>query len=224
MSVTCNGCDEVNADSVLMCTMCGTVLNRVGSPAAPAKPGTKPSPDAKPSANLPPPSPVLEAPRASARPEQGRSSLSRPSDYGFDDAGFWLRALALVIDSFITLPLSVGLNVVIMPLFGTGDTPQRLSALVAFVIVFAGYGTAMESSRLHATLGKLALSLVVTDDSQEFTGVTRALFRNLLKAISLIIGLGLLPILNFVIAGFNDRKQTGYDLLTGSLVERKIRL
>lgn len=78
------------------------------------------------------------------------------------------------------------------------------------------YSTFMESSKFQATVGKLALGLIVTDLSGTKLDFSKALVRNLCKIISnftLFIG--------YIMAGFTEKKQALHDMIASTLVVKK---
>lgn len=150
-------------------------------------------------------------------------------------AGFWRRFAAAIIDSIV-------LNLLLSPVMGlmmfnmvrfsedafTGMTDAQVIAAIApmmttlivasavgFIlqIVYFAY---MESSRYQATLGKLALGIVVTDTAGNRISFGRAAGRNIGKVLS-----GLILMLGYIIAAFTPRKQALHDLLAGTLILEK---
>jgi uncharacterized RDD family membrane protein YckC len=75
----------------------------------------------------------------------------------------------------------------------------------------------MESSQYHATLGKMLLGLIVTDDQGRPITFGRATGRFFSKLISrFTLGIG------YIMAGFTQRKQALHDLIANTLVVRKM--
>jgi uncharacterized RDD family membrane protein YckC len=74
----------------------------------------------------------------------------------------------------------------------------------------------MESSKFQASIGKLALGLVVTDANGAKLDFTKALIRNLSKIIS-----GVIFCVGFIMAGFTDKKQALHDIIASTLVVKK---
>ncbi len=115
-------------------------------------------------------------------------------------AGFWLRAAAYIIDSFLLFLVSLAVVVVglVSHLQGTGqelrpdpDFLQRQIEAIALpleiinsVIVWL-YFALLESSRKQATLGKQVIGLVVTDLAGRRISFWRATGRHLGKFIAL---------------------------------------
>jgi uncharacterized RDD family membrane protein YckC len=74
----------------------------------------------------------------------------------------------------------------------------------------------MESSARQATLGKMALGIVVTDLDGNRIGFGRATgryFAKILSALILLIG--------FIMAAFTQKKQGLHDIIAGTLVVKK---
>lgn len=131
-------------------------------------------------------------------------------------AGFWLRALAYVIDGALlggaALVLASSVRVV---------APNDFEAIrnivpVTLAIAWA-YFSLLESSPVQGTVGKFALGLVVCDVHGDPITFRRAAFRYAFKSLSsLIVGAG------WLIAAFTPRKQALHDLLAGTIVLRKV--
>jgi uncharacterized RDD family membrane protein YckC len=76
----------------------------------------------------------------------------------------------------------------------------------------------MESSEHQATLGKMALGLIVTDLDDRRVSFARATGRFFAKIIS-----GLIPLaIGYIMAGFTEKKQALHDMIASTLVLRKI--
>jgi uncharacterized RDD family membrane protein YckC len=144
-------------------------------------------------------------------------------------AGFWLRAVALLIDSvvlgFVTLPIlarpimqNIGTNITLKSYFEflSSGTTQAIAFSLLLDLMFWLYCAAFESSRWQATPGKKLLGLYVTDLKGNRISFVRASGRFLGKALeqlTLFIG--------FLMAGFTAKKQALHDILSGCLVLRK---
>ena len=141
-------------------------------------------------------------------------------------AGFWRRFWALVIDTII---LSLVLAAVAVPvLLWSGisldsdltdltDWNDRAGAIAqaAYFVLWVLYYALMESSPLQATLGKMALSIRVTDMAGQRISFLRALGRNLAKIIS-----GFILLIGYIMAAFTERKQALHDIIAQCLVVR----
>ena len=143
-------------------------------------------------------------------------------------AGFWIRFVAYLLDSII-------LGVIIGPIFflffapaagfaSFADDPEAIMVfaagmsgfvlieLVVYLIYFAG----MESSKYQATLGKMAIGVIVTDENGDrvsFARATGRFFSKILSAMILYIG--------FIMAGFDSRKQALHDKIANTFVVYK---
>jgi uncharacterized RDD family membrane protein YckC len=161
--------------------------------------------------SLPPPPPALVG-------GSFEGSLSK-DEFG----GFWRRVLASFIDSVATgvviSLIAVGLALaahesVIGALSGDGRS-SGIDAVVNLVSFLGGwlYSALMESSRKQATLGKMALSISVTDlDGRRisFGRATGRYFAKILSAIILLIG--------FIMVAFTARRQGLHDMIADTLV------
>ncbi len=136
------------------------------------------------------------------------------TEYG----GFWLRFVAYIIDAIIlniaggVLGLILGIIMGATMGAGAADAAGVAGGLLGIVLSWLYYAL-MESSEKQATLGKMALGMVVTDTSGQrisFGRATGRYFGKILSALILLIG--------FIMAGFTERKQALHDLLADTLV------
>jgi uncharacterized RDD family membrane protein YckC len=157
-------------------------------------------------------------------PTPGLSAVKRPVVY----AGFWLRALAYLIDyAFLTIvvgfvivkPLVARAGVAlpdkpwVLPVFTRQLIAIDLLSLMAAWLYFASF----ESSTWQATPGKKMLGLRVTDLNCGRVSFARASARYFGKIPSAFIFL-----IGFLMAGFTEKKQALHDMLAGCLVVKKI--
>lgn len=167
--------------------------------------------------------------RASDSLESGSShqgSQARPKSQ-FSYAGFWLRAIAYVIDVFL---LSVVSGIFILgPLLPrAGISPnnpwallnngsrQVLAIELLMMMMQWCYWALLESSAWQATIGKRILGLYVTDLSGKRISFARASGRYFAMIIStLTIGIG------YLMAGFTPKKQALHDMIAECLVLKK---
>ncbi len=136
-------------------------------------------------------------------------------------AGFWLRFVALIIDSilvgivvriaFLFIPFTNSPAVINMDLRSYTELGNLIQMAVTW-LYFAG----MESSEHQATFGKLALGLKVTDEHGKRVTFLRALGRNVAKFIS-----GIILCIGFIMAAFTKKKQALHDIIAGCLVVRR---
>jgi uncharacterized RDD family membrane protein YckC len=130
-------------------------------------------------------------------------------------AGFWRRVAAVIIDGLILSVVTVPLTLAV----GAGDTyaeaARSASASSVSTVVTWLYYAFMESSARQATLGKMALGIIVTDLEGRRIGFGKATGRHFAKILSaLILGIG------FLMVAFTQRKQGLHDILAGTLVIR----
>lgn len=151
-------------------------------------------------------------------------------------SGFWRRFAASFIDSLV-------LNILLSPLAGMmmmGVTTQFTEesfmgisetealamlmpmftvmivvSVISFILQIL-YFAFMESSKYQATLGKMALGVVVTDLDGSRITFGRAAGRNLGKVLS-----GLILMIGYIMAAFTGKKQALHDLMAGTLVLKK---
>jgi len=158
-----------------------------------------------------------------------QSSASLPIASAGRPAGFWKRFMAFVIDQIVLL---LGAYILIK-IFGealiTEDMAFEMArdramrdvylkgfeamGMLMFFVVSWLYYVVMESSRVQATLGKLALELKVTDLNGARIGLGRANGRFFSKVLSnMTLGVG------YVMIAFTAKKQGLHDLIAGTLV------
>jgi uncharacterized RDD family membrane protein YckC len=152
-------------------------------------------------------------------------------------AGFWLRLVAHLIDSFI---IGVAMVFLLVPLFflmggvtlfsslpreiGEHPDPAQIGALVSIIFMFAGLGLLaqwlyfayLESGEKQGTWGKQILGIYVTDLAGYRVTFARASGRFFAKLISGLIPLGI----GYIMAGFTERKQALHDMIASCLVLR----
>ncbi len=142
-------------------------------------------------------------------------------------AGFWLRAIAYLVDCII-LGIVAGITILgpLMRHAGLSlDNPwvifsntnrQVLAINLSMIMVSWLYWALLESSRWQATLGKKLLGLYVTDLQGKPVTFARAsgrYFGKLISSFTLLIG--------YFMAGFTEKKQALHDLLSSCLVLRR---
>lgn len=150
-------------------------------------------------------------------------------------AGFWLRFVAYLIDAGLTLVVFgvitaillaiVGLGIFRNMAEGNGSNPAFPAAILGiiwfFVIVVTVaswlYFALMESSQTQGTLGKMAMSLAVTDVQGRPVTFGRASGRFFGKIVT-----GMIPFaIGYIMAGFTEKKQALHDMIASCLVVRK---
>lgn len=153
-------------------------------------------------------------------------------------AGFWIRFVAIIIDgiiisivrAFLVLPFLAMLGFSFATGFESFD-PENMEDLIPFLatviaagaalallstIIWVLYGTFMEASKYQATVGKLAVGLIVTDLNGGKLDFSKALVRNLGKILSNFIFL-----IGYIMAAFTEKKQGLHDIIAGTLVVQK---
>jgi uncharacterized RDD family membrane protein YckC len=160
-------------------------------------------------------------------------TLSEENKKQFRYAGFWLRFLAYLIDSFILNTVGFLLA---LPFIGTlvlsavrlsdasandalnilGITGILGSVLLIILIKFVGgwlYYAIMQSSKTQATLGKMAIGAIVTDlegNRLTFGRATARYFSKMITDMTSLIG--------YILAGITEKKQALHDMIAGTLV------
>ena len=149
-------------------------------------------------------------------------------------AGFWKRFVAAVIDSIL---LSIAYSAIsavfgvstIFPVLGliAGGDAMLAGAVASFVVIVMMllffslvlswlYFAIMESSHFQATLGKMALGIVVLNSSGARISFLQASGRYFGKFLSTIILYA-----GFIMAAFTKRKQALHDILADTYVINK---
>ena len=139
-------------------------------------------------------------------------------------AGFWIRAVAMVIDSAILSFVGTLSALLIGRLLGdlTSGFPTTQAILIVsgITIVYGWlYDALFHSSKLQATPGKLCVGLIVSGSGGEQLAFTTATLRFLYKILS-----GLLMCAGFFMAAFSERKQALHDMLCRSIVCNRIEI
>ena len=130
-------------------------------------------------------------------------------------AGFWRRVAAALIDglllSLVTVPLSLAFD----NDGGAVNTTASATASTLSTVISWLYSSLMESSSKQATVGKMALGIIVTDLQGRRISFGRATGRYFAKILSaLILGIG------YLMVAFTERKQGLHDMIAGTLVIR----
>jgi uncharacterized RDD family membrane protein YckC len=149
--------------------------------------------------------------------------------------GFWVRFVAYLIDGLI---LGIPSGIVVVTLFvravktgvRLGQTPpsdpsQALATIMPILVTLLPvmfflfllqwlYFAGMESSARQGTLGKIAMSLRVTNSEGRRLSFGHATGRFFAKIVS-----GMIPLaLGYIMAGFTAKKQALHDMIAGTLV------
>lgn len=133
-------------------------------------------------------------------------------------AGFWKRFAASIIDGILLWIASFIVGFIIASVFYDVDYEDYESAVIAIlylaaIILYWLYYATMESSSKQATLGKMALGIVVTDNKGSRISFGRATGRYFAKIISTLILL-----IGYIMIAFTERKQGLHDMIAETLV------
>jgi uncharacterized RDD family membrane protein YckC len=147
-------------------------------------------------------------------------------------AGFWARAGAWLIDQLVVgIPYNIATAVLVpytppnvttttdsggrVTAHWTGDWGTFAAVLAAGIVITWLYSALLLSSHRRATVGKMALGLVVTDESGGRISFARASGRYFAGTLnSLTRGIGYLMVI------WTDRKQALHDRIAGTVVVR----
>jgi len=129
-------------------------------------------------------------------------------------AGFWERFTAMIIDIFLFFVIASPL---IIYSFLYTEFEDINIIVFMFLVLYFIYSIFMESSKKQATLGKMALGLIVTDMNKEKISLDKATSRNLTKIFS-----GLIFFIGFLVQPFTKNKQALHDKMSKCLVLRTI--
>lgn len=141
-------------------------------------------------------------------------------------AGFWLRAAAMVLDVMFVGTLSTIVSIfptiLLLIFFGhvvSDESATDLISLISYVAIGWLYPTLLESSKLQATVGKLAVGIHVVDANGERLTMAKAFLRNLAKIVSYMT-----VMIGFFMAGWTQKKQALHDMIVNTcvIVGRKI--
>lgn len=216
IGTTCPKCGLKQLNSPA-CKSCGTAL---GGPARSQTPRLDQA--AKPATpSISPVQPEVQE----ARPQVSEEASRRPLLSAY--AGFWRRCAALFIDSIILWISGFIIGIIFGILIGIflgirGTDIATIKIVAARFSYFLGivlnwlYFTLLESSSKQATLGKMALGIIVTDLSGSQVSFGQANGRYWGKIVSTIILL-----VGFIMVGFTERKQALHDIMAGTLVAVK---
>jgi len=208
--MTCPSCGRENAAGGVFCMRCGVPLQQTVGEAARESPA-------------PSPPPVYGAPPA-------ESPGFAPGTIAPEYAGFWRRFFASLIDGII---LGVLTTVVYFPVamviglagFASASSSGDFSNLgfiegplvalnwIVSILISWLYEAMLPASAKQATLGKMALGMIVTDlDGRRlsFGRATGRYFGKWVSSFTLLIG--------YLIQPFTAKRQALHDMLAGTLV------
>ena len=231
----CTKCGSLAPEGARFCRTCGQPLDAPARAAAEAALVAAPVAGGDSAAAAA--GPFAAPPAAAYLSPLGAAALASPLPAPY--AGFWLRLVAYLIDSAIMTVAFGAIIAIVMATVGLrffrGFAPQLYerpvnplfpAALLGAILVLLPvtiavtwiYFAALESSAHQATLGKIALGLLVTDLQGQRVSFGRASGRFFAKIIT-----GLIPFfIGYIMAGFTEKKQALHDLIAGCLVLKKI--
>ena len=137
------------------------------------------------------------------------------TEYG----GFWNRFVAFFIDGIITSMAAGYLGFVLEGFYrAAGGTSEGAGDLGSFLGLILGwlYYAIMESSAKQATLGKIAMGLVVTDKRGNRLTFGRATARYFARCLS-----GIILTIGYIIAAFTEKKEALHDMIAGTIVYQR---
>lgn len=148
-----------------------------------------------------------------------REGAPELNNKGWVYGGFWIRFGAYFVDSIIlyVINLAVTLPVTFLTMNMSPEAmiiAQLLLTLFSYVIMF-GYFTLFEGSKHQASLGKKLFKLRVIREDGGDVSYGLALGRAIGKVVS-----GLILLIGFIMAGFDDEKRTLHDRMCSTRVIR----
>lgn len=168
------------------------------------------------------------------QPMEVQPSISAPRRPAVRYAGFWRRFVAHLIDQIIVGVVAFVVFLPALALLGLGigadmmeETEGAIGLVIAAIAAYLMailmiivlqwlYYALMESSNKQATLGKLALGIIVTDLGGNRVTFGRATGRYFGKILS-----GMIFSIGFIMAAFTEKKQALHDMIASCLVVMK---
>lgn len=135
-----------------------------------------------------------------------------------NNAGFWKRAIAIMIDTFVLVFVMFAVMFLLgFVVGGALSDPDQLTRISDFgmlinVVVVWLYFALQESGEQQATFGKKLMGIYVTDKEGNRLSFPRATIRYFAKYLSSILMIG------FIMAAFTKEKQGLHDLIADTLV------
>ena len=134
------------------------------------------------------------------------------------NAGFWKRAVAILIDSIILTVVMFAIMFTIgFFIGGMLSDPESVAKISNFgmlinVVIVWLYFAMQESGENQATVGKRVMAIYVTDKESNRISFAQATIRYFSKYLSSILMIG------FIMAAFTKNKQGLHDLIADTLV------
>jgi uncharacterized RDD family membrane protein YckC len=164
-----------------------------------------------------------------SRPAEAPLDYRTLSPEGMIYAGFWIRALAYLIDCAICfIPVCV-IAVIVLNVSGyatpdqtPGQTASTMPLWICMLVGFLAqwpYWAVSESSGRQATLGKRIVGIIVIDQNGSRISFARASARYVARVIAAI------PLyLGLIVVAFDGKKRGLHDRMAGTLVIKKASL
>ncbi len=139
-------------------------------------------------------------------------------------ASFGKRVIALLIDGFVVSVISgilamvfgIGSAEKMQTMASTGDYTAMAGFLASSNLLQLLYFVLMESSEKRATVGKMAMGIIVVSSEGGRISIGKAILRHIGKIIS-----GFILCIGYIMAAFTDKKRALHDMIASTLVVRK---
>lgn len=141
----------------------------------------------------------------------------------------WKRLFAFILDNLIMIPVSFVCMFLVMVIMFISKDPEVTDLtdneyLFVLIVTFCSYlviNAKMESSKLHATLGKRLLKLQITDKQGNPITFFRALGRNILRT---IVGYSFVFIVPLIVqlVRFKSTKKLFHDQLSNTVIGERL--
>lgn len=136
-------------------------------------------------------------------------------------AGFWIRTVALIIDSIVLWVINMVLSFALIGSSvglgsmgsGGGFGAMLIVYYLVSISISIAYFSLMESSAKQATLGKMAVGIKVGDEQGQRISGMNAVGRYLSKIIS-----GIILCIGYIMAAFDVKKQALHDKIASTVV------
>lgn len=174
----------------------------------------------------------MASPAAAAAPAFASASTTYAAAPTVSYAGFWVRFLAVIIDSLVVGVVTGPITLILQVAAGLGGglAGDRSEIGAGQVAMFAGalaliatisiaanalYEALLTASKKQATVGKMVFRLRVTDLNGQRISVPRAFGRHFAKYVS-----SMTLLIGYLIQPFTARRQALHDIIAGTLVVR----
>jgi uncharacterized RDD family membrane protein YckC len=129
-------------------------------------------------------------------------------------AGFWIRFVAYMIDSLVSFVFSATITAILVFGFKVTSFEGALKYLLQLIgLIFWFFYYVFMTMKYQATLGKMAVGIIVIPEKSENLRWGQIIGREALKFISALI-----LYIGFIMAGFTEKKQALHDKIAKTLV------